>query len=230
MEIESLKILYVEEDEELQNTMQMLLEYNVKNLYLAKDGSQALDIYKKKKPDLIITNTALEKLNGIEFIKIIRQNDHNTKIIILTQDTTVKTLLEATELRLTKYLVFPTLGETIDKALQQVLNELKSFSVIEHNILNLTQGYSWNFEKETLQKGLENIHLTQNETKLLNYIFSNPTIVITYEMIIYDIWNDFELTSIETIKTTIKNIRKKLPKNIVKNVYGMGYKLNLENI
>lgn len=224
MGLSNLNILFVEPNDEIRDTMRTLLSYEVGEITTAKDGIEALAVYKKNKPNIIITNTNLPKLSGIELIQKIRESDNSVKVIILTTQSDTNTLLNASELKLTKYLLLPTTGDDIYKALDKVVNELKSFSIVEHNVLDLDEEYTWNFQEAKLQKGLEVIHLTPKEIKTLEFFFSNPNITITYDMLFYEVWEDSEIYNIDTIKTMIKNIRKKLPKNIIKNIYGIGFK------
>lgn len=45
-----------------------------------------------------------------------------------------------------------------------------------------------------------------------------------------DVWEDFEQYSLDTLKTMMKNIRRKLPKDVIENVYGIGYKVTDKSI
>ena len=221
---DNLKVLYVEYDDEIRNTMQNILDFEVKELYTAKDDIKAYSIYKEKKPDIIITNINLSGSTGIEFIKKIRKHDHSTKIIILTGNSDVDILLEAAELKLTKYLLIPIHGDKLFNALEDAVNEIKSFTIIEHNLLHLKENYIWDFKEKSLIKDSKEVHLTPKEKKILNHLFSNPNITVTYEVLMDKVWDDYLNNNIDTIKTMIKNIRKKLPKDTIKNIYGIGFK------
>jgi two-component system, OmpR family, response regulator VanR len=224
MWLNSLKVLFVEPNDEIRDTMKELLSYEVEEIETVKDPIEALNLYKTNKPHIIITNIDLPHLDGIEFIRKIRKNDNSVKIIVLTTNSDQQTLLDASELKLTKYLLIPTSGDAIYDALKKVIEELKSFSVIEHTVLELQENYRWDFKEQKLQKDLKEIHLTPKERKILHYLFSNPNLTVSYDMLFYEVWDDSETYSINTIKTMIKNIRKKLPPNTIKNIYATGFK------
>lgn len=77
------------------------------NVLTAENGKKAFELYKKFNPHIIISDLNMPIMNGIELIKKIRQLDRNSKIIITTCKDDIETLLQATELKLFKYLVKP---------------------------------------------------------------------------------------------------------------------------
>ena len=65
-------------------------------------------------------------------------------------------------------------------------------------------------------------HLSKSESKLLEYFLNNKNKTITYEQIFDYIW-DYEQPTKEAIKTIVKELRRKLGKDVIKNLYGVGY-------
>jgi two-component system response regulator VanR len=74
-----------------------------------------LQLYEKYKPDIIITDIQMPKLNGLEFVKRIRQKDKKTQIIIITAFCDKDYLLKAIELGLVKYLVKPVKKKSLKR-------------------------------------------------------------------------------------------------------------------
>lgn len=225
MKLENIKLLYADDDKELRESMKNLLEDEVSELYIANNGEDAYTIYKEKQPDILLLDINMPLINGLEVVKKIRQTDHNTRIILLTAHSGVEYLLPATELKLTKYLIKPFIGDQLFDALEIAATELESFQVITCKDLKLEDDFSWNFQQQTLYCKNEEIKLTPKEKKILHILFSNLNIVITYDKLLMDVWNDYEQSNIDTLKTMIKNIRKKLPKNTIQNIYGTGFKV-----
>jgi DNA-binding response OmpR family regulator len=56
-------------------------------------------------------------------------------------------------------------------------------------------------------------------------MFSHLGKVITYDDILYEVWDDYELPTKQTLKTMITNLRKKTPDDLIHNIYGIGYKI-----
>lgn len=224
MNIDEIKLLFVEDEQELRDVMLSILSFEINNILVAKDGEEAYDIYLKEKPDIILTDINMPNMNGIDLVKKIRETDRSTKVIMLTAHSEVEFLLEATELHLTKYLVKPVRGPQLFDAITRAADEIEKFDVVTKSTLSLEDGFSWDFENQVLLKDSQEVHLTPKERKILNLIFSNPNVTITYEMLMDEVWENFDNYGIDTIKTMIKNIRKKLPKDIIKNVYATGFK------
>lgn len=225
MTLENITLLYADDDKELRDSMKNLLKDEVKQFFIAKNGEEAYTIYKEKAPDILLLDINMPLINGLEVVKKIRQEDHNTRIILLTAHSSIEYLLPATELKLTKYLIKPFIGDQLFDALETAVAELEDFQIIFHNKLKLADYFVWNFEQRILYNQDKEIKLTPKEKKILDILFSNLNIVIPYDKLLLDVWSDYEQSNIDTLKTMIKNIRKKLPKNTIQNIYGIGFKV-----
>ncbi len=219
-------ILYVEDEDAIRENYVKFLEKYFKNIYQVSDGEKAYEIYKEKKPKIMLVDINIPKLNGIDLVKKIREHDYTTKIIMLTANADVDTLLKATELKLTKYLVKPIGREQLKEALHLVIQELSSFEIKSKKIIMLKDGYSWDIENIELRSDIKVLLLTNKEREILKLLFSNTNLVYTYDDIIENIWG-YDSDKIDALKTIIKNLRKKLPKDSIKNIFGVGYKINL---
>ena len=80
--------------------------------------------------------------------------------------------------------------------------------------------------KALLHKNTE-VLLTNKERKVLALLISSPNATFSYDDIIFDVWYDISEDRIDALKTIIKNLRKKLPAECIKNVFGVGYKIEL---
>ena len=69
--------------------------------------------------------------------------------------------------------------------------------------------------------------MTKKEIELLTLLFSNTNKVFSSEDIIFELWYDMEESKNDSLKTLIKTLRKKLPKGSIKNIFGVGYKLEI---
>ena len=74
-----IKVLYVEDDDVARENGVEYLENYFHNIYEAPDAITALTLYEKHNPDIIITDIQMPKLNGLEFVKKIRQKDKETQ-------------------------------------------------------------------------------------------------------------------------------------------------------
>ena len=93
--VKNITLLYVEDDKDTREELTYFLEKKVDKLFIAKDGEEGYELYKKEKPDLVITDLQMPKLNGIEMIKLIKDFDNQARVIILTAFNDMDYLFEA---------------------------------------------------------------------------------------------------------------------------------------
>ena len=100
-------ILYVEDEEEIcAQTLRALNRYT-KKVYVARDGEEGLELYKKYKPDIVVTDIRMPKLNGIEMSKAIKAIDTNQAIIVISAHSDSSFFIDAIDLQLSGYILKP---------------------------------------------------------------------------------------------------------------------------
>jgi YesN/AraC family two-component response regulator len=119
-------ILYIEDEKMLRENYALFLKVYFERVYTAVDGEDGYEKYQQHKPDILLIDINLPKLNGIELLKKIRAQDNMTKAIILTGNSKIDFLLSATSLKLTRYLLKPVEKELFVEALDAVKKELAS--------------------------------------------------------------------------------------------------------
>ncbi|RXK12677.1 DNA-binding response regulator [Halarcobacter mediterraneus] len=219
----NIKILYVEDDDIARENGIEYLENYFDKVYEAKDALSALKIYNQENPHIIISDIQMPKLNGLEFIRKIRQKDKQTQIIILSAFSTKEYLFEAIELQLVKYLTKPICENELKKALEICINTLKNN---ESNIIHLDNHTIFDTFNQVLLKDKEIIKLRKKELDLLSLLIKNKNRFITYEEIENFIWQDSAMTK-DALKTLIKNLKTKIPKDLILNISKLGYKIEL---
>lgn len=226
MSFQNITLLLVEEKKSCK-LLKKMLNNQLKEFYIAQDGIEAYEIYKKQKPNIILSDMLLPKLSGIELIQKIRQKDHTTRVIMLTGTVDKEKLIKVSELKLTKLLEKPINQDELFEALKLAIDEKKHFAISSRDILELKEDFTWDFSQHTLVRDGEDVRLTPNERKLLNLFFLNLNQVLTYDMIIEYVWEDSDIYSIDNLKTTIKNVRRKLPEGLILSIYGIGFKTQI---
>lgn len=226
-DVKEYDILFVEDEKAIRANYVKYLQRYFKNVYEAEDGERAYEIYKAKKPHIMIIDINLPNLNGIDLLKKIREKDHSTKVLMLTSHTDTGYLLDAASLQLTKYLVKPISREDLKNALNLVEEELSKFTITEKKRLTLKDNFSWDYDSNELYDDNYLVLLTNKERKILTILFSDINRTFTYDDIIIDVWYDLDEDKVAALKTIIKNIRKKVPENTIKNVFGEGYKIEI---
>ena len=194
----------------------------------ADNGKKGFELYKKFNPHIIISDLNMPIMNGIELIQKIRELDQNSKIIITTFKDDVQTLLQATELKLFKYLIKPIDFTALKNIIEESIEELNRFHTVELDIINISPTLIWKTSEFELFSNNQIVKLTPKEKKVLNLLLQKPNQVFTYNEIIYEVWEkNNEAGDRKTLKTMITGLRKKIKDVEINNVYGYGYKIVL---
>ena len=220
-------LLYVEDETEVRRNYVEYLERFFQNVYEAKDANQAMKLYKTKKPSILIIDINLPGKSGIDFLREVRKSDHSTKAIMLTANSDIKTLLSATELKLTKYLVKPVSRSDLREAITLAQEELLNYSTVSNKMIKMKDSFFWDNENKKLLSHNQEQTLTKKEIELLTLLFSNVRKTFSSEDIILELWYHSEESKTDALKTLIKTLRKKLPEGSIKNIFGVGYKLEV---
>ncbi|HHG75056.1 MAG TPA: EAL domain-containing protein [Persephonella sp.] len=139
-ETDRIKVLYVEDDTGVKEATLHLLKEFFSKVITASDGLEGLNLYKKEKPDLIITDIDMPHMSGLEMISRIRERDSDTAIVVFTAHSETEFLIESIKLGVDGYVLKPIdlkqFIQTIKKAaeniylkkeLQKSINLLKQY-------------------------------------------------------------------------------------------------------
>lgn len=208
-----------------QQTMREILAEYIKTagytVYEAEDGQQAIDILDKEDISLAVLDIMVPKINGIDVLKHI----HATRPI----PTIMLTALEDEQMQITAfnamaddYVIKPASPIILIKRIEAILRRGKQQSS-EHKGLYLDKkAYMASYNGQDL-------HLTVSEFLLLNALYEASGKVLNREQLIYAIYENDYFGSDRVIDSHVKNIRKKLPDDLIITVSGVGYKFKEEN-
>ncbi len=219
--LKTLTILYAEDEEGIRKNITDSLKYYMKDVYEASNGQEAYDIYKEKKPDIILSDIHMPIMDGIEFVKKLRKEDRSTPVVMITAHTDKKYLLEAVELHMEKYIVKPLELDELFDILKKCVNVLK---INDITILEVDSNYSYDYDRKELLYKDEVIILNKKEMSFLELLISNQNRVVTYEELQEYVWADDIMTD-SALRSLVRNLRKKLPTDLIFNLSGIGYRL-----
>ncbi|MDD2448126.1 MAG: response regulator [Sulfurimonas sp.] len=221
--LKNFTILYVEDDEMVRASAVEYLSRVAKEVLEAKDGKDAIKIWKSHKPDIIISDINMPRLNGIDMASYIRSHDKDVQIIIATAHSDTEYLLKAVELQLVKYIIKPITKEKLIEALEKSIELIKDKSKFS---LALSQNTKYNAYEKVIYEDDKEVKLTKNETLFLDLLAHHHTRVVKYEEIESAIW-PYDGMSQDAIRSLVRGLRKKVPHNSIENISGSGYKLNI---
>jgi len=213
-------VLYIEDDNEVRDVIFSMLKRLFGDAYEAKDGIEGFEKYKEHRPDIVITDIKMPKLDGLSLAKKIRENDEKTKIIITTAFSDKEFLFNAIELNLERYLVKPLTRRNLIPAIQ------KAVKGIEKRVY-ITKDFYFDFESSQFFHKDKIIEFTKKELLFLTLLAKNRGKIVKYELIENEVWDNKEM-SLRSLRTIITQIRKKTPFNAIENISNIGYKLRVE--
>jgi len=220
--LKNYSILYVEDEFDIRVNVTEYLQNYFASVYVASDGQEALDLYHKVHPDVLLLDINLPLVDGLTVAQEIRQTNKSIKIIMLTAFTETEKLLKAIELKLTKYLVKPVPPKEFKETLRCLGQELVYEPIYFHY---LSEHCIWDKKQKKLIINDTSVILLEKEHRLLKLFISKQGETVTYEDIILELWEQSyeKAISIPSVKNQISNLRKKLPQKTIDTVYGKGY-------
>ena len=140
--LNKISVLYVEQGNADSFTIQTILQNEVENLYVARNGQEGYEKYLEFKPDIIITDLYMPVLNGLKMIKSIREKDKNIPIIVVSDFEKTEYFLELIKMKVSRYFLKPVdkkeILNVVAQAAQAIVLRQKSVeqNMILQNILN----------------------------------------------------------------------------------------------
>lgn len=220
-QLKNFKVLFVEDEEKIRHHITKTLKYLVEEVREAGNGKEALTIMQNYSPNIIITDLEMPLMNGVDFIKEVRKTNKDIPIVVLTAHTNNNYLLELIDMHIENFIIKPMNFEKLLDVLQKCENTIHESKTIQHP---LPLQYSYDWDKKTLLYKDEEIKLTKKQISFLELLFKNSRRIVTYAEIEEYVWDDSVMTE-NSIRSLIKNLRKKLPYNLIENLSGIGYKL-----
>jgi len=218
-QLKNFSILCVEDEDGIRKRLINTLKYYFDDIYEANSGNTGYEVYKENKPDIIISDIQMSNGDGIGFISKVRKSDTDTKVIMLTAFTNEEFLLDLINLQINHYILKPL---NSDKLLEGLLNALGDKIT---PMLTLGKDLYLDAAKRELIFKNETIPIRKRENAFLQLLHKNKKCCMTtYEQIEAQIWEE-KYMSTTALKTFIKELRKKLPTDIIVNVPQEGYKL-----
>ena len=216
-------LLYIEDELHIRKMILDYLQEHFSIIYEASNGEEALSIYYDKRPDIIITDIEMPRMNGLEFAMNIRKDDDITPILIITEYTQQEYLLEAIELNITKYLIKPIQKEKLLEAIQLTFKKIDSNNPI---IIKLTAQHKYDTYNKRLTCNDTIVKLTKSQHKLLDILIENRNRAVSYKEIENYIWAEKGMSE-AALRSLVYDIRTIISKETIQNISKIGYQIKL---
>jgi len=234
------KILIVDDEKDIVELLRFNLEKNGYETLTAEDGQTALDIITKEKPDLVLLDWMLPKINGLDVCKQIKNNPSTQQIIVfmVTAKGEEFDKVLALELGADDYICKPF---SIRELLARIKAHLRRTGLTGNKIperqiekdgkdILYFEGLSININNHDVLLDNNELHLTKIEFDLLLTMARQPKRVFTREQLLYQVWGQDFYGDDRVVDVHIRRLRSKLEqftdKEYVQTVRGVGYRFN----
>jgi len=222
-----MKILLVEDDEKLLNSIKEGLKQFDFRVDTAKDGEEGLYLATNNQYDVLIIDWMLPKLDGIELIKKLRQKNINTPALILTAKGDVEDKVEGLSVA-DDYLTKPFDFDELVARIKALYRRSKN---ITENILRVGD-LELNPDTKEVKRGDKYFNLPAKQFEVLKYLMINKNKIVSPEMISENLYELGEEIQSNVISVYIFHLRKKIDKGfdkqLIKTIRGLGYKISDE--
>lgn len=212
------RILVIEDELVLQNAIVEGLRSLGFEVDGAGDGHEALDKFFTQEYDLVILDLNLPNLDGLELLKIFREDSLESRVIILSARSEVEDKVIGLNSGANDYLAKP-----FDfKELVARINALLLRDFIQYQSIIKCQDYELDLVGKRLVYKDDSINLSKTEYDILEYLFRRQKTIISSEQLIDILWPEDD-SARNKLKVHISNIRNKMPVNIIHSKWGVGY-------
>jgi DNA-binding response OmpR family regulator len=218
-------ILVIDDDENLRDTIAMMLEQEGFHPIVTGDGRDGFDKALTHKPDLVLVDLRLPGMSGTEICKQLRAAKVDTPIIVLSAlgDEVDKVLL--LEIGADDYMVKPFGTRELMARIRAVL---RRSSAEARKVVHFSDN-EIDFERRIVRRKGEELKLTPAEYNLLCYFLHNPDRPLTRDMILNSVWGYEFFPNTRTVDAHVVKLRQKLepdtnaPRHFL-TVHGVGYR------
>ena len=227
------RILLAEDDVDLGRVLTDLLTRVGNQVELARTGTEALRLARSEFFDIVILDLGLPEIDGLDILRILREEGHELRVLVLTARERELTLRRSFELGADDYVQKPvSVLELLARIeahfrradIDQESNE-RVFELAPHIQLDLAR-------REVVRDG-QRVGLTQREGQVLRYLIRNANRVVSRENLLTDVWGYLNpWVQSRTVDILISSLRKKVEPNpdkpiVIQTVRSAGYRWGL---
>ncbi len=219
------KILVVEDYAPMSSALEDWLSSETYQVEVVGSGGEALDRLRVYKYDVVILDWLLPGLNGIDVCKQYRSRGGTTPILMLTGKGGVEDKEAGLDTGADDYLVKPVDFKELSARVRALLRRAGGHPT---NILHAGE-LELNCQTHSVSRAGRDLHLSPTELSLLEFFMRHPNQVFTAEALLERVWKSDSLTSLDTVRSFIRMLRKKIDKpgerSAISTMHGSGYRL-----
>lgn len=228
MNRERRKILLVDDEPRLLDSVRMNLELEGFEVYEAHDGIEALEKIRKVLPDLVVLDVMMPRMDGFETLSELRRFS-NVPVIMLTVKADDSDVVTGLELGADDYVAKPFSQQVLLSRIRAVLRRAEAASLVDGNEVVVDENLRINFDRHEVFVRGEKVQLRPTEFRLLYHLVTNPGVVLSHETLLSRVWGPEYRDASHYVRLYINYLRQKLEEDPSNPRYilterGVGYK------
>lgn len=224
--MEKIHVLLVEDEKTLSMIIKDTLEEQGFLISIAFNGEEGLRTFYTQKPDVVVADVMMPRMDGFEMVRRIRQTDRTTPVLFLTARSGINDVVEGFELGANDYLKKPFSMQELIIRIKALLH--KAFVNKEQVNLFEIGNYLFNAVSQQLSYAGTSQELSHRESEILRRLCEHRNEVVNTQSILLELWGDDSFFNSRSLHVFITKLRHKLSKDErirIVNVRGIGYKL-----
>jgi DNA-binding response OmpR family regulator len=218
-----IRILLVEDDQAITSSLELELERRNLSVRYAHDGKEALQQIEKFRPELIVLDIMLPKLDGIGVLNKIRTQGNRVPVIMLTARDATLDKVHSLNHGADDYLTKPFDIEELFARIQALLRRVEGEEILRVGDLEV------NTATREVRRGEREIELTHCEYELLEFMAKNPRRVLSRDFLLSRVWDQQFGIPTNVVDVYVGYLRKKVDADggprLIHTVRGAGYAL-----
>ena len=228
---ETINILLAEDERTLAMIIQDTLDGQGFQVTVAGDGEEALRLYAANKPDVLVVDVMMPRLDGFELVKRIRKSDRLTPVIFLTARPAVNDVVHGFEMGANDYLKKPFGMQELIVRIKALLGRACTLTQQPEQATRFNIGqylFDAIIQRLTHVPTGARVELSYRESEILRRLCLHPREVVTSQSLLLELWGDDSFFNNKSLHVFITKLRHRLaldPTLRIVNVRGIGYKL-----
>lgn len=236
--MEKINVLLVEDEQTLAMIIKDTLEGQNFIIHTASDGEEGLRLFFDIRPDVLVADVMMPRMDGFEMVRRIRQTDKGTPVLFLTARSAINDVVEGFELGANDYLKKPFGMQELIIRIKALAG--KAFSFTNQKPMATTSFEIGNYRFNSITQRLTyigvltsphintEVELSHRESEILKRLCENRNQVVNTQNVLLDLWGDDSFFNSRSLHVFITKLRHKLSQDDrirIVNVRGIGYKL-----